>query len=223
MVGTVLFGGGWTPSASPRRRPCARWWCALLLWRYLILALMSYSLDLDGEPAPSHTSKAARRLAPPSRPAVSPRCAPLAVGMGRAVCGLWLGRHRRFRADDSFWIIGQLDDDPQVLGRFTGIYRCLQSGGAAVSWVLSTLSWDCGGRCAGPVPPTAQAWINIIVGMASLPGTIWLAMTLDERPHEKALSASVFTAPDRADGLLRAAEPDEADRCLVLPPQSAGG
>ena len=33
----------------------------------------------------------------------------------------------------SFWIIGQLDDDPRLLGRFTGVYRCLQSAGAAVS------------------------------------------------------------------------------------------
>ena len=225
MVGTVLFGR-WldAPSVSPRRRALrALVVCFALVALTWILALfMSHSLDLDGEPAPSHTSKSgeAPPPAPPSRPlrsrldalrSPSEWAAPFAVYVGWGVIDAFVQTY-------SFWIIGQLDDDPQVLGRFTGIYRCLQSGGAAVSWVLSTLSWDCGGRCAGPVPPTAQAWINIIVGMASLPGTILLAMTLDERPHEKALSASVFTAPDRADGLL-AAEPDEADRVrLALPP-----
>ena len=82
----------------------------------------------------------------------------------------------------AFWIVGQLGDDPQLLSRFTGIYRCYQSGGAAVSWVLSTFSWACGGTCAGVVPPSAQAWLNLAIGAASVPGALWLASTLDDRP-----------------------------------------
>ena len=52
----------------------------------------------------------------------------------------------------------------------------------------------CNGRCPGPVPPTAQAWINMVLGMASLPGTLWLAMTLDDTRSEASLSSFQRTA-----------------------------
>lgn len=71
-----------------------------------------------------------------------------------------------------------MDDSPSALGRVTGIYRALQSAGAAASWALSTYSWSCDGACVGAVPPTAQAWLNVALGLASLPGTIWVVDSL---------------------------------------------
>lgn len=38
-----------------------------------------------------------------------------------------------------YWIIGALTDDPQMLSRYSGFFRGLQSAGAAVSWQMDTL------------------------------------------------------------------------------------
>lgn len=84
----------------------------------------------------------------------------------------------------AFWVIGQLDDSPAEAGRFTGIYKSLQAAGAAASWAFSTYSWGCGGACAGEVPPSRQAWVNVWLGLASLPGVVWLGTTLRAEDDE---------------------------------------
>lgn len=88
----------------------------------------------------------------------------------------------------NFWLVGQLDESPRTLARFTGVVKALQAVGAATGWALSTYSWlpreDCGaglGRlCAGAVPPSAQARINIVLAIASLPGCIWVCARLPD-------------------------------------------
>jgi hypothetical protein len=58
-----------------------------------------------------------------------------------------------------YWILGQLDDDAQVLARFSGIYKAVQSVGAAASWALA----------ASSVSASTQAWINIALFALALP------------------------------------------------------
>jgi len=71
-----------------------------------------------------------------------------------------------------------------------------------VSWVLSTFSWGCDGACPGAVPPSAQAWANIVLGLASMPGCLWLAMGLEgQASHEQGFESTV------QDDLLRLAPP----------------
>jgi hypothetical protein len=37
----------------------------------------------------------------------------------------------------AYWIMGQLSDDPAVLSRYSGFYKCMQSGGAALAWKIN--------------------------------------------------------------------------------------
>ena len=71
------------------------------------------------------------------------------------------------------------------------------------------------------MPPTAQAWINMVLGMASLPGTLWLAMTLDDRPGAviKA-SASGVTPQLDAHGAVDGTADGEADTVRLAVPRS---
>ena len=171
MGGALLFGR-WLDAASvaPRRRAfkalAALSALVALTWSLALWVAASYGLDGAATAQPTLDA-----IDDPGEWAL-----PFAIYAG------W-GAIDAFLQTFSFWIIGQLDDDPRLLGRFTGVYRCLQSAGAAVSWALSTYSWGCDGACAGAVPPTAQAWVNVALGVASLPGALWLATTLGAEPR----------------------------------------
>ena len=67
------------------------------------------------------------------------------------------------------------------LARVTAFNRSTYATGAAASWALSTASWGCGGACRGAVPPSTQAWINLSLTAASVPGTLWLIARMDFR------------------------------------------
>ncbi|KAI9298015.1 hypothetical protein K502DRAFT_300049 [Neoconidiobolus thromboides FSU 785] len=38
----------------------------------------------------------------------------------------------------AYWVLGSLDNDPLVLSRYAGFYKAVQSGGAAISWGITT-------------------------------------------------------------------------------------
>ena len=65
-----------------------------------------------------------------------------------------------------YWLLGQLDDSPEVLSRFAGGYKGVQCIGAAISWALST----------GSMLPSTQAWINVALLGCSLPATTFMIM-----------------------------------------------
>ena len=58
-------------------------------------------------------------------------------------------------------------------------------GRRRVSWAPRPIR---GLRRRAGVPPTAQAWVNVALGVASLPGALWLATTLGAEPRRCALS-----------------------------------
>ena len=126
MGGALLFGR-WLDAASvaPRRRAfkalAALSALVALTWSLALWVAASYGLDGAATAQPTLDA-----IDDPGEWAL-----PFAIYAG------W-GAIDAFLQTFSFWIIGQLDDDPRLLGRFTGVYRCLQSAGAAVSWALST-------------------------------------------------------------------------------------
>ena len=66
-----------------------------------------------------------------------------------------------------YWLLGQLEDEPDVLARFAGIYKAVQSAGAAASWALA----------ASPsVKASTQAWINVGLFVTALPPAALLVM-----------------------------------------------
>jgi MFS family permease len=86
----------------------------------------------------------------------------------------------------SSWLLPFLESSPRRLARVTAFNRSTYATGAAASWALSTASWGCGGACRGAVPPSAQAWVNLALTAASVPGTLWLIWRMDFRapPHK---------------------------------------
>ena len=73
-----------------------------------------------------------------------------------------------------YWVLGRLDDRPEVLSRFAGGYKALQSAGAAVSWGLST----------GPLLPSSQAYVNVGLLLLSLPPVGYLLLTAPQLQRE---------------------------------------
>eukprot|EP00326_Haptolina_ericina_P006316 CAMPEP_0181211036 /NCGR_PEP_ID=MMETSP1096-20121128/23567_1 /TAXON_ID=156174 ORGANISM="Chrysochromulina ericina, Strain CCMP281" /NCGR_SAMPLE_ID=MMETSP1096 /ASSEMBLY_ACC=CAM_ASM_000453 /LENGTH=256 /DNA_ID=CAMNT_0023302401 /DNA_START=1 /DNA_END=771 /DNA_ORIENTATION=+ len=73
-----------------------------------------------------------------------------------------------------YWLLGQLDQSPEVLSRFAGGYKAIQCVGAAASWALST----------GTTKPSTQAWINVALLACSLPSTVYMLLRTPQLPDE---------------------------------------
>ncbi|MED6127574.1 hypothetical protein PIB30_089297 [Stylosanthes scabra] len=58
-----------------------------------------------------------------------------------------------------YWVIGALADDSEILSRYTGFYKGIQSAGAAVAWQVD----------AHKVPPMSQLIVNWILTSISYP------------------------------------------------------
>ncbi|MED6147679.1 hypothetical protein PIB30_046064 [Stylosanthes scabra] len=58
-----------------------------------------------------------------------------------------------------YWVIGALADDSEILSRYTGFYKGIQSAGAAVAWQVDTHK----------VPPMSQLIVNWILTSISYP------------------------------------------------------
>jgi MFS family permease len=211
MVGALVFGRWLDMSSVP---PCRRAHralatllvCVLVTWALALWTNDAYAIDGD---APPSSADAPSQPSHPPRPRLDALRTPSAWALPFAIYVGW-GAIDAFIQTYTFWMVGQLDEDPKILGRFTGISKCLQSSGAAVSWALSSLSWGCGGACAGTVPPTAQAWINVVLSLASLPGALWLAATL-QRTHELQKEMVLVTPAE------------DSGNAAYLTPDAAGG
>lgn len=79
-----------------------------------------------------------------------------------------------------YWIMGQMSDDPAVLGRYSGWYKCFNSAGNAIGSVLVPV-----------LPATTQLWINIVLFAVSLPPAAYVCSTVRERKEEMLAEAAV--------------------------------
>ena len=68
-------------------------------------------------------------------------------GLNDAICQVW-----------SYWLMGQMSDDLNVLGRYAGYYKGVQSGMSAISWKLGGINLD-------PVASLLINWILAAVGL----------------------------------------------------------
>lgn len=66
----------------------------------------------------------------------------------------------------SYWLMGQLEESAEKLSRLAGVYKSVQSLGAACSWALST----------GAAPPSVQAYANAALFLAALPGAAYVSL-----------------------------------------------
>lgn len=73
-----------------------------------------------------------------------------------------------------YWVMTQLYNTPEDFGRIAGIFKFAQSGGSAISFLLSYIN----------PTATAQLWINIILFLVSLPGAFYLCWHVAKLPSE---------------------------------------
>lgn len=79
-----------------------------------------------------------------------------------------------------YWIMGQMSDDPAVLSRYSGWYKCFNSGGNAIGSALVTV-----------LDGNVQLWINIVLFAVALPPAAYVCSTVRERKEETLTQAEV--------------------------------
>lgn len=70
-----------------------------------------------------------------------------------------------------YWCMGQLEDSPETLSRFSGVYKGFQSVGAAVSWLLTTST----------LTASMQAVIVVVIFVLSLPGAMIICRAVGKK------------------------------------------
>lgn len=84
-----------------------------------------------------------------------------------------------------YWCMGQLEDSPETLSRFSGVYKGFQSVGAAASWLLTTSNLTAGN----------QATLVVVIFALSLPG----AMVICRAVGKKGISVDDVDKPLQTD------------------------
>ncbi|OAY59614.1 UNC93-like protein 1 [Manihot esculenta] len=88
-----------------------------------------------------------------------------------------------------YWVIGALADDSEILSRYVGFYKGVQSAGAAVAWQIDTHK----------VPMLSQLIVNWSLTTLSYPLLFVLVMLAVQDDHKsKERSASDLADPDSA-------------------------
>lgn len=82
------------------------------------------------------------------------------------VYGLW-GLSDAFVQCWAYWLMGQLEESHERLSRLAGVYKSVQSLGAAIAWALST-----------KLAPSTQAYLNLALFVISLPGAVYVCSSL---------------------------------------------
>ena len=175
-IGSVLD----TEGRSLRLRACtALLGIAMLVattWGTAAWAVSFYELDGPAPPARLDAFDAPRRWA-------APFLIYLSWGLGDSLVQSFV-----------YWLLGQLEGTAEGLSRWAGLYKSVQSAGAAIAWALSTRSWRCedaGAGCTGGVPPSTQVLLNAALAAVALPGLLLVICRAPALADRAALRAAV--------------------------------
>lgn len=82
----------------------------------------------------------------------------------------------------SYWILGQLSNQPEILSRYSGWYKTFNSLGNAIGAALITA-----------IDRDAQLWINIVLFAVALPPAAFVCSTIAGEKRVSTASATPFT------------------------------